>query len=191
MASSPNAFSRRTLLVIDVQNDFMPGGSLAVPQGDLVIPAVNALMNQDFDVLVASRDWHPENHSSFTPYGGDWPIHCVSGTKGADFPPLLDQRRLTHIIHKGLDPACDSYSAFFDNDQRHSTGLDGLLRGLGIGHVTICGVALDFCVAATARDCSKLGFETVIKRAACRGISTDDTSCLNDLVAYGVQIDQT
>ncbi|WP_438382029.1 nicotinamidase [Asaia sp. BMEF1] len=191
MTSSLPAVPRRALLVIDVQNDFMPGGALAVPGGDLILPAVNALLTQNFDVRIASRDWHPENHVSFVPQGGDWPVHCVAGTQGADFSPRLDQSRLSHIVHKGLDPACDSYSAFFDNDQRHSTGLDALLRGLGVESVTICGLALDFCVAATARDARKLGFDTVIKRAACRGIAADDTICLSDLGALGIKIDAT
>lgn len=191
MASSLPAAPRRALLVIDVQNDFLSGGTLAVPDGDLVLSAVNALMTQAFDARIASRDWHPENHVSFAPQGGNWPIHCVAGTQGADFSSHFDQSRLSHIVHKGLDPACDSYSAFFDNDQRHSTGLDALLRGLNINHVTICGLALDFCVAATALDARKLGFETVVKRAACRGIAADDTLCLSELAALGVQIDLT
>ncbi|GBR11707.1 nicotinamidase [Asaia spathodeae] len=190
MASSFPAAPRRALLVIDVQNDFLPGGTLAVPKGDLILPAVNALMTQDFDAIIASRDWHPQNHISFVPQGGDWPIHCVAGTGGADFSPHLHQNRLSHIVHKGLDPACDSYSAFFDNDQRHSTGLDALLRGLGITHVTLCGLALDFCVAATARDARKLGFETVISLAACKGIAEDPAACLNALEALGVKIDR-
>jgi len=179
---------RKALLLIDVQNDFLPGGALGVPNGDAIFPAIDTLLSLDFAAVIASRDWHPPEHCSFTPYGGPWPVHCVAGTRGADFSPRLNQSRLSHIVHKGLDIACDSYSAFFDNDQVHATGLEGLLRGLDIGHVTLCGLALDYCVAATARDARRLGLATDIALPACRGIAPDPAACLTKLRMLGVNL---
>lgn len=180
---------RKALVIVDVQNDFLPGGALAVPQGDRILPVVNSLIRRDFDIVIASRDWHPPEHCSFGTAGGPWPTHCVAGTAGADFPPALDQTRFGHIVHKGLDPDCDSYSAFFDNEQKHSTGLDALLRGLGIHHVTLCGLALDFCVSATARDARSLGFETSLAVSAYRGIAEDPAPVLAALIAIGVNVE--
>lgn len=180
---------KRALIVVDVQNDFLPGGALAVPQGDLIVPAINDLMKQDFAAVIASRDWHPAHHCSFLPDGGLWPAHCVAGTRGADFAPSLDQSRLSHIVHKGMDRHCDSYSAFFDNDHVSSTGLDALLRGLGIERITLCGLALDFCVSATARDARRLGFETTLIEAACRGIAQNPSPALDELRGAGVHIE--
>ncbi|GBQ87438.1 nicotinamidase [Asaia krungthepensis] len=180
--------ARTALIIVDVQNDFLPGGALAVPKGDLILPPVNQLVRQDFAAIIATRDWHPAAHVSFISEGGPWPVHCVAGTAGADFPSELDRSRISHIIHKGLDPACDSYSGFFDNERRHSTGLNALLRGLSIEHVVLCGLALDFCVNATARDALKLGFTTTLIRSACRGIAPDDGPCLSALRDSGVTI---
>ncbi|GAB6854754.1 nicotinamidase [Asaia astilbis] len=186
--ASQRALSRHALIVIDIQNDFLPGGALAINEGDLILPTVNALLQQDFTAVIASRDWHPEHHISFTAQGGPWPVHCVAGTSGAAFAPGLDQRSLTHIIHKGTRESCDSYSAFFDNEQQASTGLDALLRGFYIEKVTLCGLALDVCVAATARDARSQGFETSIALNACKGIAADETPCLQELSELGIKL---
>lgn len=159
------------LIIVDVQNDFLPGGALAVADGDAVIPPLNRLAALPFGCVVATQDWHPPDHVSFAAQGGPWPVHCVHASAGADFPAALDLRPVTHIIHKGTTQARDSYSAFFDNEGQSSTGLDGLLRALGIERVVIGGLALDYCVAATARDAARLGFTTIIVPDACRAVS--------------------
>jgi len=180
--------ARTALIIVDVQNDFLPGGALAVPEGDLILPPINQLVRQEFAAIIATRDWHPAAHVSFISEGGPWPVHCVAGTTGADFPSGLDQSHISHIIHKGLDPACDSYSGFFDNERRHSTGLDALLHGLDIEHVLLAGLALDFCVRATAQDASQLGFNTTLSLSASRGIAADPCPCLEELRKIGVTI---
>lgn len=173
------------LLVIDVQNDFCPGGALAVPDGDAVVPIINTLMD-DFQHVVLTQDWHPLGHSSFAsshegaepfsvadmPYGEQtlWPDHCVQGTSGAEFHPELKVERAELIIRKGFRPAIDSYSAFFENDQRTSTGLTGYLKERGFKRVFCCGLATDFCVRFSAEDAVKQGFETVVIEEACRAI---------------------
>lgn len=159
------------LIIVDVQNDFLPGGALEVPDGDAVIPPLNRLAALPFGCVVATQDWHPPDHISFAAQGGPWPVHCVHASAGADFPDLLDLRPVTHIIHKGTTRGRDSYSAFFDNEGETSTGLDGLLRALGIERVVIGGLALDYCVAATARDAARLGFTTIIVPDACRAVA--------------------
>ncbi|GBQ11001.1 nicotinamidase [Swaminathania salitolerans] len=183
--------SRVALLVIDVQNDFLPGGALAIPDADSILAPVNALMALPFAAIVASRDWHPPLHVSFQPEGGPWPVHCVAGTKGAAFPPALERSRLTHIVHKGLDPQCDSYSAFFDNARRHRTGLEGLLRDLDITRVVLCGLALDVCVAATAMDAVGCGFGASIVLPACRAVRPDTGACLSMLRKHGIGLGTT
>lgn len=182
------AFPGVALLIVDAQNDFLPGGALAVPEGDAIVPVVNDLACSGFNLVVATRDWHPADHCSFTAQGGPWPAHCVAGTKGADFPEALDLRPVGHIVHKGLDPARDSYSAFFDNEYAASTGLDGLLRARGISGVVVCGLALDFCVAATARDALRCGFWARIVPRACRAIAPDAACVLEELRAEGIMI---
>lgn len=176
------------LLVIDVQNDFCPGGALAVPDGDAVVPAINTLM-EDFQHVVLTQDWHPQGHSSFAssyaggtpfvvtdmPYGAQtlWPDHCVQGSNGAAFHPDLNVDRAELIIRKGFRPAIDSYSAFFENDQSTPTGLTGYLRERGIKRVFCCGLATDFCVRFSAEDAVKQGFETMVFAEACRAIDMD------------------
>lgn len=173
------------LIVIDVQNDFCPGGALAVAGGDEIIPRINALM-QEFPVTVLTQDWHPEEHSSFAamhdgkspfetiemPYGPQtlWPAHCVWGSKGAAFHPRLAIDPADLIIRKGFRPEVDSYSAFFENDHATSTGLAGYLRERGITDLTFVGLALDFCVAWSAIDAAKLGFNVRVLEGACRAI---------------------
>ena len=176
------------LLVIDVQNDFCPGGALAVPEGDLIVPGINALM-EDADAGILTQDWHPSGHSSFAsshdgkapyeltemPYGPQvlWPDHCIQGSEGAAFHPGLDADRADLIIRKGYNPAIDSYSAFFENDQKTPTGLEGYLRTRGISKVTCVGLALDFCVNFSAVDAAKLGFDVAVRRDLCRAIDMD------------------
>ncbi|MCV2877227.1 bifunctional nicotinamidase/pyrazinamidase [Sedimentimonas flavescens] len=173
------------LIVIDVQNDFCPGGALAVTGGDEIIPRINALM-QEFPVTVLTQDWHPEEHSSFAamhdgkspfetiemPYGPQtlWPAHCVWGSKGAAFHPRLAIDPADLIIRKGFRPEIDSYSAFFENDHATPTGLAGYLRERGITDLTFVGLALDFCVAWSAIDAAKLGFNVRVLEGACRAI---------------------
>ena len=173
------------LIAIDVQNDFCPGGALAVTGGAEVVGPVNALMAQ-FPVRVLTQDWHPAEHSSFASQHPDrapfetvemsygpqvlWPDHCVIGTGGADFHPELEVHRADLIIRKGFRPAIDSYSAFFENDRSTATGLHGYLRERGVGRLTLAGLATDFCVLYTALDAIALGYEVALRMAACRAI---------------------
>ena len=176
------------LIVVDVQNDFCPGGALAVPDGDAVVPAINALMDR-FGQIVLTQDWHPAGHASFAsshagkqpydviemPYGPQvlWPDHCVQGNLGAAFHADLHADRADAIIRKGHNPAIDSYSGFFENDHRTATGLAGLLRERGVSRLWICGLALDFCVRYTAEDGAAEGFEVTVIEDACRAIDLD------------------
>lgn len=173
------------LIVIDVQNDFCPGGALAVQGGDQIIPEINALMD-DFPCVVLTQDWHPKDHASFAsnhkgaepfsvtemPYGMQvlWPAHCVIGSKGADFHKDLRTDPAQMVIRKGFRPQIDSYSAFFENDRTTPTGLEGYLRTRGIATLTFVGLATDYCVAYSAMDAVRLGFDAVVLRSACRAI---------------------
>lgn len=173
------------LIVIDVQNDFCPGGALAVADGDAVVPVINGLIGR-FDHVVLTQDWHPEGHSSFAsshagkspfetvemPYGTQtlWPDHCVQGTKGAAFHEGLAWDKAELVIRKGFRSAIDSYSAFFENDRETPTGLSGYLRERGITRVTLAGLATDFCVAYSAIDARRQGFEATVIMNACRAI---------------------
>jgi len=173
------------LLVIDVQNDFCPGGALAVGGGDEIIAGINAAMSQ-FDAVILTQDWHPAGHSSFAsshankapyemtqmPYGPQvlWPDHCIIGSEGAAFHPKLDTACADLIIRKGYNPAIDSYSAFFENDHTTPTGLEGYLRTRGITEVTLVGLALDFCVNYSAVDAAQLGFQVHVQTDLCRAI---------------------
>lgn len=176
------------LVVIDVQNDFCPGGALAVAGGDEIIAPINAMM-AEFDAVVLTQDWHPAGHSSFAgshpgkapfdtvemTYGTQvlWPEHCVQGGPGAAFHPELETDRAELVIRKGFRPAIDSYSAFFENDHDTPTGLEGYLRTRGIERLTMVGLATDFCVAFSAIDAAGLGFEVTVAEGACRGIDLD------------------
>ncbi|EHH68665.1 isochorismatase family protein [Gluconobacter morbifer] len=178
--------SRSALIIVDMQNDFLPGGALAVPGGDCILKAVNTLSTLGFRAVIATQDWHPALHCSFQSQHGPWPAHCIAGTDGAAFSPLLDTRPVSHIIRKGMAPDRDSYSAFFDNDHHTSTGLDGLLLSLDINHVILCGLALDYCVSATAQDAIRTGFRTEIVPQACRGIAAFPEATLESLQRAGV-----
>ena len=176
------------LIVIDVQNDFCPGGALAVPDGDAVVAPINAMMG-DFDVVVLTQDWHPRGHSSFAsahagkapydmlemPYGPQvlWPDHCVRGTGGAAFHARLDTDPADLVIRKGFNRHIDSYSAFFENDRTTPTGLEGYLRTRGIARLTLAGLATDFCVNYSALDGARLGFDVRVQMDACRAIDLD------------------
>lgn len=175
----------KALIVIDVQNDFCPGGALAVPEGDRIIPGINALM-AEADAVILTQDWHPAGHSSFAsshagkapydmiemPYGPQvlWPDHCIQGSEGADFHALLDQTSADLILRKGYTPEIDSYSAFFENDKTTPTGLYGYLRTREITQLTMVGLALDFCVNYSAVDAARLGFQVDVRRDLCRAI---------------------
>ena len=173
------------LIVVDVQNDFCPGGALAVEGGHEVVPKINELIDR-FDHVILTQDWHPAGHSSFASshegkspfatvevhYGPQtlWPDHCVQGTMGADFHPGLSWTKAELIIRKGFRGAIDSYSAFFENDRRTPTGLAGYLRDRGFGHIVLAGLATDYCVAYSALDAAKLGFGVTVAVDACRAI---------------------
>lgn len=173
------------LIVIDMQNDFCPGGALAVTDGDQIVAPINALMD-DFAVTILTQDWHPADHSSFATnhpgaeafsviemsYGPQvlWPRHCVQGTAGAAFHPGLRTEPADLILRKGFRRGIDSYSAFFENDQTTPTGLEGYLRSRGITDLTFVGLALDFCVAWSAIDAARLGFAARVIESACRAI---------------------
>ncbi|WP_025813485.1 nicotinamidase, partial [Komagataeibacter kakiaceti] len=151
------------LLIIDMQVDFLPPtGALAVKGADGLVPLINQLSHLPFGLVVASQDWHPAGHVSFGEGENRWPVHCVAGTPGAALAPALDQTRIGLVLRKGMHPDTDSYSAFEDNARRNRTGLDGLLKERGITRVFIVGVALDYCVAHTARDALRAGFRTVV-----------------------------
>ncbi len=175
----------KALVVIDVQNDFCPGGALAVKDGDEIVPLVNHLV-ASHDHVVLTQDWHPAGHSSFAsshpgtkpfetievPYGPQtlWPDHCVQGTPGADFHAGVEWTKAELVIRKGFRPAIDSYSAFFENDRNTPTGLGGYLKERGIGDIVLCGLATDYCVAYSALDAVTLGFHVSVVMAACRAI---------------------
>ncbi len=178
------------LLVVDIQNDFLPGGALAVPRGDEIVPLVNRLAAR-FDNVVLTQDWHPMGHISFAsshagklpfstvelPYGTQvlWPDHCVQGTRGAAFADALAVPQAQAVIRKGWHAHTDSYSAFLEADRRTPTGLAGLLRERGIATVYLCGLALDFCVAWSALDARSAGFEVIVIEDACRAIDTNSS----------------
>lgn len=176
--------SVKALIIVDVQYDFCPGGSLAVKEGDQVIPIVNNLQN-DFDLVVSTQDWHPKNHESFASAHGKknyevielygqrqilWPDHCVQGSKGAELVAGLNKERIAMIFKKGTDKKVDSYSGFFDNDHKKATGLEEYLLGKGVKEVFITGLATDYCVKYTALDAAGLGFKTHVVLPACRGV---------------------
>jgi len=176
------------LIVIDVQNDFCPGGALAVTDGDAVVPVANRLM-QRFDHVVLTQDWHPADHSSFAannpghdpfslidmPYGPQvlWPVHCVQGTEGAAFHSALETDRANMVIRKGYRSEIDSYSAFFENDHTTTTGLAGYLRERAVEHLVMVGLATDFCVRFSAVDAARLGFKVTLVEDGCRAIDLD------------------
>lgn len=195
----------QALIVIDVQNDFCPGGALAVAQGDEIVGGINAMM-AEFEAVVLTQDWHPAGHSSFAsahpgkapydmvdmPYGPQvlWPDHCIQGSAGARFHDQLQTDPADLIIRKGFNPAIDSYSAFFENDHETPTGLEGYLRTRGIDRLVMVGLALDFCVNFSAVDAARLGFEVEVRQTLCRAIDLDGSlaAALKGMEAAGVTL---
>lgn len=195
-----------TLLVIDVQNDFCPGGALAVADGDDIVRGINAIM-PEYDAVILTQDWHPAGHSSFAtahgadpmtltqmPYGPQvlWPDHCIIGTNGAAFHSDLNVDAADMIIRKGYNPAIDSYSAFFENDHSTPTGLEGYLRTRGIDTLTLVGLATDFCVNYSAVDAAKLGFNVTVRMNLCRAIDFDGSldAAIAGMTQAGVSVEQ-
>jgi len=175
----------KALVIIDFQNDFCPGGALAVPDGDTIVSGINDIMGA-FDAVILSQDWHPAGHSSFAsshpgkapydmiemPYGPQvlWPDHCIQGSPGAAFHTDLNIDKADLILRKGYNPQIDSYSAFFENDRTTPTGLEGYLRTRDIDAITLVGLALDFCVNYSAQDAARLGFKVTVRHDLCRAI---------------------
>jgi nicotinamidase/pyrazinamidase len=197
----------KALLLIDIQNDFLPGGALAVPDGDAVIPLCNQLQNYA-DVIVATQDWHPADHKSFaSQHAGNkvfdvinldglqqvlWPDHCVQETYGAEFSEALNMKRVEAIFRKGMDASIDSYSGFFDNGHRKSTALAEYLHGKGVTEVYIAGLAADYCVYFSAKDALLKGFTTFIIEDATRAISTEGfEAAKQDIISKGGRIIQS
>jgi nicotinamidase/pyrazinamidase len=204
------ANTKRALILTDIQNDFCPGGALAVPNGDEVIAVANRLLAapRRFDVVVATQDWHPRGHGSFASSRpgakvGDlaelgglpqvlWPDHCVQGTPGAELAPGLNAAAIDKVFRKGEDPGIDSYSGFFDNARRRATGLADYLRERGVDEVFVCGLATDYCVKATALDAAALGFRTHVILDGCRGVNVragDVDRAVEEMSRAGVKID--
>ena len=193
------------LLMIDIQNDFCPGGALAVDEGDKIVSNVNSIQEK-FTVKILTQDWHPKNHKSFASnhknkdpmsttqmfYGTQvlWPDHCIQGTEGSRFHAKLITDNADLIIRKGFRPEIDSYSAFFENDQKTPTGLDGYLKSRGINTIYLCGLALDFCVYFSAIDGAKLGYNVTVIKDACRAIDLNNSleNSLNDMKGKGVKL---
>jgi nicotinamidase/pyrazinamidase len=197
---------KQALILVDIQNDFVPGGALAVAEGDRVVPIANRLQER-FDLVVATQDWHPANHGSFASQHagkkpGDlidlngltqvlWPDHCVQESRGAEFHPQLDTTRVAKVFRKGVDPEIDSYSGFFDNGHRRGTGLADYLKAAGVTDVFVCGLATDYCVKFTALDARQLGFETTLVVDACRGVNLkpgDVDAAIEEMRAAGVNV---
>lgn len=197
---------KRALILVDIQNDFMPTGSLPVAQGDEVVPVANR-MQRFFELVVATQDWHPPDHGSFASNHpgrkpGDmwklgglpqvlWPDHCVQHSPGAEFHRDLDRTRVARVFHKGVDADIDSYSGFFDNGHRRSTGLGEYLREQAVTDVYILGLATDYCVKYSALDALKLGFTTHVIEDGCRGVELhpgDGQAAIEEMRAAGVEI---
>ena len=197
----------KALIVIDPQNDFCPGGALAVAGGDEIMPRINDMIG-DFDLVVLTQDWHPAGHSSFAsshsgadpftvtemPYGPQvlWPDHCIQGSDGALFHPALNTDRADAIIRKGMNPAVDSYSAFFENDKVTATGLAGFLNGRGCTDLTMVGLATDYCVAWSALDGAAQGFKVDVILPACRAIDLEGSldAALGEMRGAGIGLSE-
>jgi nicotinamidase/pyrazinamidase len=196
----------RALILVDIQNDFVPGGALAVRGGDRVAPVANEWMRQ-FELVVATQDWHPPEHKSFAANhpGKDvgevielaglpqvlWPVHCVQETRGAEFYPGLDVSRVTEVFRKGTDPGIDSYSGFYDNGHRRATGMGDWLKERDVRELFVMGLATDYCVKFTALDGRRLGFEVSLVEEGCRGVELragDVAKAVEEMRAAGVRV---
>lgn len=197
----------KTLILIDIQNDFMPSGSLAVPEGDEIVPIINILIPK-FELVVATQDWHPTTHKSFASHHENkkefetinlngleqklWPDHCVQNTNGAEFHPDLNMKPIEAIFRKGLDPEIDSYSGFYDNGHKKSTGLAGYLREKGAKELYFCGLAADICVYFSIQDAVKAGFSVTLIEDASRALDAADfEKAKQNMLALGVKIIQS
>jgi nicotinamidase/pyrazinamidase len=176
----------RALVIVDFQNDFTPGGALAVAEGDAIAERLNELADSaDYDLVVATRDWHPPDHGSFTAQGGTWPEHCVQGTPGAELHPALDRALVDVVVDKGQDPATEGYSGF------EATNLAQLLRERGVDHVTVAGLATDYCVKNTALDALRGGFGVTVDSTATRAVELepgDGQRALEEVRAAGASV---
>lgn len=199
----------KALLLVDLQKDFVPGGALAVEHGNEILPLVNQLLEQDFDLIVATKDWHPLDHGSFAAnhgkHEGDrinlegleqilWPVHCVQGTVGAEFAPGWNSEKVNQVFYKGTDKKIDSYSTFFDNGHRKSTGLEDFLRKHQITDLYMAGFATDYCVKFSVLDACKLGFKTFVIEDACRGVNLkaeDSANAIEEMRQAGAVIIQS
>ncbi len=192
MITPSNSTKQSVLIIVDVQNDFCPGGTLAVTEGDQIVPLINRLQHR-FELVVATQDWHPKHHSSFSRNSpeGMWPAHCVQGSRGADFVETLETERIAKVFRKGTDPAIDSYSGFFDNDKKTSTGMNDYLRSAKIANVFVVGLATDYCVKFTALDAISEGFGVSLVVDASRGVELepgDVQRAIDEMKRAGVQI---
>jgi len=196
----------KALILVDIQNDFLPNGSLAVPQGDQIFPVVNQLLKCAFDLKIATKDWHPKNHISFaanhSKQPGEtvlvdgfeqilWPVHCVKETWGAEFATGWDSHLVDKVIYKGTDPSIDSYSTFFDNEHVQETPLKAYLREYQVEEVYLAGLATEYCVKYSALDSLGLGFRTFVVIDGCRGVNlnADDTDhAIHELLQAGAEI---
>lgn len=209
LMNEPKELVVKVLIIVDVQNDFCPGGALAVRDGDRVVPIINSVQER-FDLVVATQDWHPADHLSFAAnHEGKapgevielngrpqvlWPPHCVQNTRGADFKADLDTSRIARVFQKGMDRAVDSYSGFFDNDHIHATGLGDYLREQSADEVYVCGLATDYCVKFSALDARSLGFDTFLIEDASRGVELqegDVRRAVEELRVAGVRVVQS
>ncbi len=199
----------KALIITDIQNDFCPRGALAVNEGDQIIPVVNNLIPH-FNVIVAAQDWHPANHGSFAANHSDqqpgniidlnglqqvlWPIHCVQGSQGAEYVATLNKDQIERVFQKGQDPSIDSYSGFFDNGHRNSTGMGEYLKEKGVTETYVVGLATDYCVKYTALDSQDIGFSTTVIEDACRGVeqnSGDIERALEEMRGKGINVIQS
>ncbi len=172
------------LIVVDVQRDFCPGGALAVPDGDRVVPPINRLLALTDWLTVATRDWHPPDHCSFKAQAGTWPVHCVAGTAGAEFHPALDAGKVRHVVSKATTRAAEAYSGF------QGTDLTEVLRRRGVRRLLVCGLATDYCVKATALDGRGAGFDVIVLTDAVRGVEVQPGDCdraLAEMAAAGIR----
>lgn len=201
--------SKKALILVDIQNDFLPGGAFAIANGDEILPFIEKLTDLPFDLIIATQDWHPQNHGSFAANHNKkpgekimlngieqilWPVHCVQNTKGAELHKKIPRGKIAKIFHKGTDKNIDSYSTFFDNAHQKSTGLADYLAEQKIAEIYLAGLATDYCVKFSALDALKLGFKTHVIIDACRGINVheqDSVHALNEIKNFGAILTTT
>jgi nicotinamidase/pyrazinamidase len=193
-------------VVVDLQNDFFPGGALGVKNGDQILPVINKLLKQPFDLIIGTKDWHPQNHGSFAETHGKkvgevidlnglqqilWPTHCVQGTRGAEFSDQWDHDKVERVFYKGTDPDIDSYSAFYDNGHRKSTGLHEYLQSKAIKEIYIAGLASDYCVKYSVLDALKLGYSVYVVIDGCKPVNLaadDEEKAMQEMLQAGANL---